>query len=196
MSENKMKKAVYNNVYGEEVSFNFNPSPSVSDKVSFVKTVVDTIVDDSYLSIARDMFFDFYLISIFTDVDIKEFYEGKEVSVSTIEELLDETNIAEVVKLNMDNGVIAELETAVDLDIEYRTGIHRNYIEDSIGNLINTFNNKVNDFDTDIMMDVIGKLSSISGEFTPEKMLDAYANADAFKKKIIEQDVTDAEQVK
>lgn len=188
-----MKKAVYNNVYGEEVSFSFNPSPSVSDKVSFVKTVVDTIVDDSYLSIARDMFFDFYLISIFTDVDTKEFYEGKEVSISTIEELLDETNIAEVVKLNMDDGVIAELEKAVNLDVEYRTGIHRNSIEDSFGNLLDTLSNKVNDFDTDAMMNLIGKLSSISGEFTPEKMLDAYANADAFKKKIIEQDIPDAE---
>ena len=183
MSENKIKTGVYTNMNGEEVSFSFCPSPSMRDKIKFVKSVTETIVDDSYLYIARNMFFDFYLVSIFTNIDTSEFYGDDIDSVSMIEEFLNETTAVDIVKLNMDYGVIAELEKAVDLDIEYRTGIHRNSIEESLSNLLDTLDNKIGELDTDSMMDAISKLSSISGEFTPEKMLEAYANTDMFKNK-------------
>ena len=40
----------------------------------------------------------------------------------------------------------------------------------------------------DSMMEFAQKMNGISGEFTPEKMLEAYANVDSFKNKIIEAD--------
>lgn len=197
MSDSDVKIGMYTNANGEEVSFAFNSNPSMRDKITFVKSVSETIVGDSYLYIARDMFFDFFIITYFTNVDTSNFFneenEDDQDSISMVEQMLAETNIAQIVKENMDYDVLMELEMAVDLDIEYRTGIHRSPIEYSLSSLLDTLDMKIGNFDTDSIMNVISKLSNISGEFTPDKMLEAYANNESFKKMVIGKDHSDVD---
>ena len=196
MSDDKIKAGVYIDVNGDSVPFMFNSSPSMYDKINFVSMVTDVVVGDTYASIARDMFFDFYLVAMFTDIDISYFYDEettlkKEDEITSrdliiaAEKMVNETNIVDIVTMNMGYELVEELSNAVDADIEYRTGIHKNSIEQSLTKLIDTLERKVSNIDFDNVMDVGTKLAGISGELTPERILEAYANTDIYKKKLV-----------
>ena len=181
-----MKKNVKMGVYtrnGESISFNFYTNLRTVDKMKFVDTVTSYVVGDNYNSVIRDMMFDFTIIDIFTDVDITEIVNSKTNSINMIEDLLDETNIAAIVRANAENGLIAELEKAVDDNIEYRTGVRKNPIADSISSLLNTIETKLAGIDTDGMMQMAQVISGMSGEMTPERMLEAYSKSDMFKER-------------
>lgn len=162
------------------VGFKFYTNLRKSEKASFVNNVTDTIVGSSYDSILRDMIFDFQIIAMFTDVDVTDIVESPN-SLIRIEDLLEDTNIVDIVKANAEEGLIDELNKAVDLNIEYRTGIHRNGFEEALTKLINTIENKINDVDTSSMMELAEKLSVVSGDITPERIVEAYSKTDAFK---------------
>lgn len=181
-----MKKNVKMGVYtrnGESVSFNFYTNLRAVDKMKFVDTVTGYVVGDNYNSVIRDMMFDFTIIDIFTDVDITEIVNSKTNSINMIEDLLDETNIAAIVRANAESGLIAELEKAVDDNIEYRTGVRRNPIADGISSLLNTIETKLAGIDTDGMMQMAQVISGMSGEMTPERVLEAYSKSDMFKER-------------
>lgn len=167
---------------GEEVRFNFYTSLRAYDKMRFVQNVTNLVVGEDYNSVIRDMMFDFMIIDIFTDVDITEINNSKD-AINMIEQFLDETNIVTIVKANAEAGVIAELEKAVDDNIEYRTGVHKNPIADSISSLLNTIETKLSNIDTDSMMQMAQVISGMSGEMTPERLLEAYSNSDMFKER-------------
>lgn len=167
---------------GEEVGFNFYTSLRAYDKMRFVQNVTNLVVGDNYNSVIRDMMFDFMIIEVFTDVDTTEINNSKD-AINTIEQFLDETNIVSIVKTNVADGVIAELEKAVDDNIEYRTGVRKNPIADSISSLLKTIEAKVADIDTDGLMQMAQAVSGMSGEMTPERLLEAYSKSDMFKER-------------
>ena len=180
---NHMNRNVKTGIYthnGEEVNFNFYTSLRAYDKMRFVQNVTNLVVGDNYNSVIKEMMFDFMIIEVFTDVDITEINNSKD-AINMIEQLLDETNIVNIVKANAESGVIAELENAVDDNIEYRTGVRRNTIADSISSLLNTIETKLSDIDTDGMMQMAQVIIGMSGEMTPERMLEAYSKSDIFK---------------
>lgn len=167
---------------GLEFEFNFYTSLRAIDKMRFVDSVTDLVVGDNYNSVIRDMIFNFNIISIFTDVDISDITNPENNdAINMIEDLLNETNIVEIVIANAQTGLIDELNKAVDDNIEYRTGIHKNPLTESLSNLINTIERKLDGIDTDAMMGAAQIFSGMTGELTPERMLDAYANSDVFK---------------
>lgn len=181
MNDGNVKMGVYTRD-GEETSFNFRTSLRAKDKVRFVKSVVGTLVGDDYLHVLKGLIFDYYIIDIFTDVDTSEVPQAID-AINAIEDIVIETNIVEIVKANAEAGLIEELEKAVELDIEYRTGIHSDPIAESLSSLLNKIEEKIEGFDLDSLMGAADALSGISGEFTPDKMLEAFANTDIFKKK-------------
>ena len=188
-----MKKKVMTGAYvkcvndnKEFINFNFYTNLRASEKVKFVNTVTNTLIGSSYDSILRDMIFDFQIICSFTDVDVSEIMEND--TINRIEDLLEETNIVDIVKANAEEGLINELNKAIDLNIEYRTGIHRNDLNNALTGLINTIEKKLNSVDTDSLMEVAGKLSGITGDITPERIVEAYAKTDAFKNHLKEVD--------
>lgn len=177
----EIKAGVYTR-NGEDVPFNFYTSLSAYNKVRFVDSVVSAIVtDDEYNYVIKDMLFDFWVVNFFTDVDVSEIAEA-ENNIDAIEDFLDETNIVDIVKMNVVPGILDELEKAVEFNIEYKTGIHINPISSSLSSLLDTIERKVEDIDFDSMMDIAEVMSGISGELTADKMLDAYAKTDIFKK--------------
>ncbi len=177
----EIKAGVYTR-NGEDVPFNFYTSLSAYNKVRFVDSVVSAIVtDDGYNYVIKDMLFDFWVVNFFTDVDVSEIAEA-ENNIDAIEDFLDETNIVDIVKMNVVPGILDELEKAVEFNIEYKTGIHINPISSSLSSLLDTIERKVEDIDFDSMMDIAEVMSGISGELTADKMLDAYAKTDIFKK--------------
>ena len=173
---------------GEDFSFEFKTSLSANEKVNFVNLVTDLLVEKNYNYVIKDMFFDFMIVCIFTDdVDVAYILSDEctdEEFYNEIENLLEETNAVDIIKKNAEAGLIDDLRQAVDYNVEYRTGIHRNVISESLANLINTVDKKVSGFnvDTESLMGMMDMLGGISGELTADKMLEAYAKSDMYKK--------------
>lgn len=168
---------------GEE-SFNFNFYTNISSamKLEYVNSVVETLVDEyHYNSIIRDLISDFYIISIFTDVDVVELSQS-ETFLEDVEQFLDETNIVEIVKANMREGLLEELNKAVSLSISYLTGIHVNPISESLSSLLSTIEKKIKNIDLGSIdlsgaMDMMQKLVGASADITPESIVNAYINS-------------------
>lgn len=161
---------------GKDFPFNFNTSLSARQKVSFVKDIVDIVVGDNYYDFLTDIMFDFEIIHKFTDVDVSGMDQ-----IDVIERFLNDTNIVEIVKENVGFKLISELRESVDKCIEYKTGIHRNIVDEALGSLLNVVENKVSNIDIDGMMEMAQVMSGISGELTVDKIIEAYGKSDMFR---------------
>lgn len=169
---------------GEEFDFNYYTFLNTADKVNFIKSVTEVVVGDNYYSIIKNLMFDFQIIDKFTDIVVHEIIgcAKDELNIDTIEDFLIETNIVEIIKANVIPNVIEELEKAVDDNIEYLTGIHRNSVAESFSRLINTIEQKVSSIDNEAMVEMSKIMNNISGDITMDKMLEAYTKSDLFKK--------------
>ena len=179
-----MKKEVMSSVYiknGEEIAFAFYTSLRATDKIKFVNTVVNTLVGESYNSLIRDLIFDYIIIRNLTDVDTTYIDESPN-SIDLIEDLLDETNIVKVVRANA-SELIEELEKAVDENIEYKTGIHKNSFVESLAHLLGTLEKKISTIDTEEMMKAAQVLGNLSGEINAQDIFKAYGESDLFKER-------------
>lgn len=182
-----IKKNIKTGVYsykGKDITFNFYSNLTAYDKIKFINFVVNTlIVGDDYYAVIKELIFDFEIIDIFTDIDISEIKEAPD-TINRIEDFLSETNIVEIVKANVDKELIEELSRAVDDNIEYRTGIHKNNFTDILSHFLKVVEKKIENINTEEMMEMATKINNIAGELTPEKILDAYSRTDMFKQKI------------
>lgn len=184
MNMNKTKTGAY--FYGDEsYNFNFTTSLSASDKISFVNSVVNTVVDNNYYTVIRDILFDFSIIRTFTDIDTT-FVKNSDSMIDTIEKFLEETNIVDIVKVNMEIGLFEELNEAVNKAIEYRTGIHPSPLNDALASLLSTLEKKVNEYDLGSMMGVAQKFMGMTEEFNLDNLVKAYMNSDTHKNNLVE----------
>lgn len=185
-------------VRGDETyNFNFGTDLSIADKQKFVNSVVNLVVDDEkkkYNSILRDLIFDFYTIDFLTNIDTTELKESS-FFVNDVEQFLEETNIIDIVKANVSTTLFDELNEAVDKSIEYITGIHTNPLGEALASLVNTLEKKVNELDMGSMMDMAQKFAGMTGELTPESVINAYINSDIYKKNAAEIAESKAEKI-
>ena len=189
MKEIKNGVFTYNN---ESYNFEFKTSLSAHDKQVFVKTVVGNLVDDAgYDVVIKDLIFDFVIIEVFTNIDTSfinmEDDEGNDINpIIPIEHFLEETNVVDIVKENMETGLLDELNRAVDLDIQYLTGIHPNPINEAITSLISTIEKKIGEVDLDSMMSMAQKFAGMTEDFTLDNIVNAYMNSDIHKSNLAE----------
>ena len=190
-----MMKEMKNGVFtynGESYNFDFKTSLSAHDKQMFVKTVVNSLVDDGgYDVVIKDLIFDFVIIDVFTNIDTSFINmkddDGDDIDpVILIEHFLDETNVVDVVKANMEVDLLDELNHAVDLNIQYLTGISPNPLSEAVANLVSTIEKKINEVDLSNMMDVAQKFAGMTENFTLDDIVNAYMNSDAHKKNLAE----------
>lgn len=177
----------------ESFSFEFATDLTASKKITFVNSVVDTIVGNNYNSLIRDMMFDHMIIQMFTNVG-NSYFKDADDKIDAIEHFLEETNIVEIVKANMKIGLFDELNNAVNKAIEYRTGIHASPIADSLANLFSTIEKKINEIDLSNAMEMVQKFAGMTGEFTPESIVNAYMNSELHQKNL--EDIAESKKEK
>lgn len=178
---NEIKTGVYT-IDDKDTPFAFYTSLNAYRKSQFVVSVSNILVGDNYNCVIRDLAFDFCIVAIFTDIDTSDVQDADD-GVTAMEEFVEEFKpVIDIVKENVEDGVLDELNAAIDLNIEYRTGIHINPISSSIANFIDTIERKVDGIDLNSMMDLAQSMAGISDELTADKLLDAYAKTDVFKK--------------
>ena len=182
-----MKNEVMSGVYtqnGEEINFVFYTKLKAKDKIKFVNTVTNILVGDFYNSIIRNLIFDFEFINMFTDIDVADMEESPDM-LSEMEEFLEKTNAVEVIKSNAAE-LIEELSKAVDENIEYKTGIHKNSFVESLAHLLGTLERKISTIDTEEMMKAAQVLGSLSGEINTQDIFKAYGESDLFKERFVQ----------
>lgn len=187
----EMKNGVF--TYNDnDYNFDFSTSLSAYEKQIFVKTVVDNLVDEeSYDVVLRDLIFDFIIIEMFTNIDtsfinVKD-EDGNDISpIITIEHFLKESNVVDVVKANMEDGLLDELNHSIDLNIQYLTGIQTNPLNDALANLLSTLEKKINETDLNDAMKMAQKFMSMTGEFNLDNLVNAYMNSDVHKENLEE----------
>lgn len=184
-----MKNGVFT-YKNESYNFDFKTSLSALDKQLFVRRVVRNLVDNSgYDVVLRDLIFDFVVIEMFTNIDTS-FIEmkgddGEDINpIIVVEHFLEETDVAGVVKANMEDGLLDELNHAIDLNIQYITGINPNSLSDSVSRLVSTIEKKISKVDLDGMMDVVNKFANMNEDFTVENIVNAYMNSDVHKENL------------
>lgn len=169
----------------ENIGFTFKTYLTTSEKAKFVAAVTDVLVGDNYLPVLRDVFFDYYIIALFTNVNTGIDFKAESIDIiDEIENFLNETNIVDIVKANIDDELINELNKAIDENIEYRTGIRKNILNDSLASLFGVIEKKVNQIDLTNAMDMIKVFSDMTGDFTPENLVNAYMNSDIAKQNV------------
>lgn len=182
----------------ETYNFEFCTDLSAYNKLVFVRSVVDTLVDEeSYDYIIKDLIFDFCIIKTFTNIDtsfinVKD-EDGNLLSpIIFIERFLEETNVVDIVKANMEIGLLEELNDSVNKSLQYRTGIAPSPLSDSLSSLLSTLERKIEGVDLDSMMSMAQKFAGMTGELTPENIMNAYINSDMHKKNLAE--ITEAKK--
>lgn len=182
---NEMKSGVY--IRGEEnYAFNFYTDLTAAQKLMFVDSVIELLVDEThYNSVIRDVIFDYLTIKYFTNIDLTEFDESHNF-LNDVEDFLYETNIVEIVKANAHPTLFDELNKAVDDSIEYLTGIHKNPLNDSLSSLMKTLEKKIKEVDLDSMMEMASKFVNMTGDFTPDSIVSAYLDSDIHKQNLNE----------
>lgn len=172
-------------IKGEEfIDFNFGTDLSTFNKQKFVNSVVNLVVDDkNYNSILRNLVFDFYVIDILTDIDTAEIKQSPHF-VNEVEQLLEETNIVDIVKANASPTLFDELNDAVDKSIEYLTGIHTNPLGEALASFVSTLEKKIEGVDLESMMVMAQKFTEMTEKLTPESVTNAYINSDIHKKNL------------
>lgn len=187
MNEMKMGVFTYND---ESYNFNFKTSLLAYEKQMFVKTVVNNIIDETgYDVVIKDLIFDFTIIETFTNIDTSFINmkddDGEIVEpIILIEHFLEETNVVDIVKENMEFGLLDELNHAVELNIQYLTGINPNPLNEAVASLLSTLEKKVNEVDLDSMMGMAQKFAGMTEGFTLDNIVNAYMNSDVHKENL------------
>ena len=177
---------IYNSKYYDsklekEIDFKYRTELTLQQKVSFVNFVLGVIFDDDYcFSIIKNEVFDIALIYMFTDV--LKYDEDFTFSLNNIEEMLNTTNVIEILKKEIDNDLIKDLNEVIDINIAYKTGINVNSISTSFSSLLKTIENKVSDFDVDEFSNTLKKFGDITNGMSPDKIIELYTKTDAYKK--------------
>ncbi len=178
---NNVKTGQYN-YKGKEYTFDFYTDIDVIKKSKFVTNITDLIVyEDNYQSVLRDVMFDFEIIKIFTNAFEDTEIDEKGYLLADVVDFVENTKVVEIVKANAVDGLINELNEAVDKNIEYKTGIHRNPVGEATASLLKTIENKINNIDLDKLMKFAEVFKDTPKDMTLEKLIDAYGKSDVFK---------------
>ena len=171
----------YDSKLEKEIDFKYRTELTLQQKVSFVNFVLGVIFDDDYcFSIIKNEVFDIALIYMFTDV--LKYDEDFTFSLNNIEEMLNTTNVIEILKKEIDNDLIKDLNEVIDINIAYKTGVNVNSISTSFSSLLKTIENKVSDFDVDEFSNTLKKFGDITNGMSPDKIIELYTKTDAYKK--------------
>ena len=171
----------YDSKLEKEIDFKYRTELTLQQKVSFANFVLGVIFDDDYcFSIIKNEVFDIALIYMFTDV--LKYDEDFTFSLNNIEEMLNTTNVIEILKKEIDNDLIKDLNEVIDINIAYKTGVNVNSISTSFSSLLKTIENKVSDFDVDEFSNTLKKFGDITNGMSPDKIMELYTKTDAYKK--------------
>ena len=182
---NYTEKSTYTH-NGEVIEFNYSPTATYTEQVSFVDIVSKNVfVDGNYLLLLEDITFNFMLVKTFTDIKADCIAEG---DIDAFAEFDKATDITNKLRKLINPQLIKSLETSVKDNIVYKKNIAHDNISTALVDLINTVKEKIEAFgdglDSNAVMEFIQKFSE--ADLNSESIVDAYLNSDVHKNKVTE----------
>lgn len=144
------------------------------EKLQFINNTVSWVVGEDYRPILKRFAYR-YNLCLLSDVDFNQFVSADEngSNVAELIEFIDNTDLPDIIEAELDMAVVDELKENIDLDIEYRTGIHRDSISSAISDLINKFSKKMDEVLTPDTLDALTKIASMADP-EPKEMVNAF----------------------
>lgn len=171
----------YDSELEKEVDFQYCTELNLQEKVDFINNVLQVLFqNDYYYSILKQKVFDFMLINFFTNVIKNE--EEFDMTLIKMDNIVMNTTIIDVIYDKVDKNLIQELYDAIDVNIEYKTGIHKDELSTTFSNLLNSIEEKVNEFDIKGLAKTLKKFGDVTDGMKPEKIMDLYTKTDTYKK--------------
>lgn len=178
---------------GEVKQFNYRTSLTVVEKMKFVEEAVKLVITDTYEYVIRDLMFDYLVIRAFTDVNCSDIDEcdNSRLVMEMVEDLVCNTSVVDTVKAHAGDAIFTQLNRAIDYDIQCKTGLQINPVQEALAGILRTIDSKLASYDTESMSNVMRMLNGINAnDFNVDALLNAYANSDVFK--IQQQNLLDA----
>lgn len=150
MNEIKIAKFEYDDgTSRNEYEYTYKTDLSLKEKAEFVVLVTNKVVSEHYNKTMYNFVFDLELILMFADIDIEKtvlgVYENADdwEYIFALQRFMTKTTVLSEIKDGIRPGLLDELKEAVDCNIEYKTGIQLNRVEDAIMGLIDLLSEKV-----------------------------------------------------
>lgn len=168
----------------EKIEFDFSTNISMLGKMNLVKKTVERcIIDEHFFSNLLPVIFNYHIIMYFAAIDLSDIEEAEINGIDKMCDFVQNTNIAEIIRENMDDGVLDELVKAVDADVEFKTGIHPNPLNEVLSRLLETFEKKIENIDVETLIKSATKVAGIKEQLTPTGLINAYNDSEVFNKK-------------
>ena len=159
---------------GEVYEFHYTNKLSAIEKLAFVLGVCDWIItSEGYYPMLRSYAFR-YQLCLMTDIDRSVFAdEGGSFNIAKFIEFADESRFEYDMIDNIDSALIEELNDTIDLNVEYKTGIHRDNISAELSELIKSIRKSIDAIASPDVINNIAKLSE-NGELSAQSIVGAY----------------------
>ena len=144
------------------------------EKLQFINNTVSWVVGEDYRPILKRFAYR-YNLCLLSDVDFNQFVSADENgnNIAELIEFIDSTDLPDIIENSLDIAVVDELKENINLDIEYRTGIHSDSISSAISDLINTLSKKMDELLTPDTLDALTKIASMD-TVEPKAVVDAF----------------------
>lgn len=175
---------------GEDVEYHYSSSATYSEQITFVNAVTNIVVNEyNYISLLKGVAFNYALVTMFTDIDGIIFKdENGEADIDIFDKFDNETGVSDFLKSVIDSKIITALNSSLDDNIAYKTGIHRDLISMAVVDLIKTLENKINDFSSNLgnneLIDFVKKFNA--EDMNSESIVKSYLDSNTYKKNVAE----------
>ena len=196
MSEIKIAKFEYDDGTSmKEYEYTYKTDLNIKEKAEFVVFVTNRIISEHYNKVMYDFVFDLALIQMFTDIDIKNTILGIEDDIDdweyifALQRFMSKTTVLSEIKDGIKLGLLDELKEAVDCNIEYKTGVRPNRIEEAVLGLIDLITAKVKE--TEINVSDVKKNIEMFPKFvkntSSQEMINAIASSPEVREMALKQ---------
>lgn len=171
----------YDNRLERTVDFEYTTELTAQQKVNFVNNVLEVIFSNDYCySIIKDEIIDVMLVDTFTNILKTD--EDFDYKLNAIDDFLNNTNVVNIIRENINPHLYEELVNAIDENISYKTGIDRNGISTALSSLLKTIEETVSAFDVDELTNALKEFGGLTDNLSEEKIMELYTKTDAYKK--------------
>lgn len=197
MSEIKIAKFEYDDGTSmKEYEYTYKTNLNIKEKAEFVVFVTNRIISEHYNKVMYDFVFDLALIQMFTDIDIKNTILGIEDDIDdweyifALQRFMSKTTVLSEIKDGIRPGLLDELKEAVDCNIEYKTGIHHNRVEDAIMRLIDLLSEKVKSWaiDSDSAKKIVELFPRFVKNTSSQEIINAIASSPEIREMALNRD--------
>ena len=185
--DNKTEHGVYT-IDNEVTDYHYTSYIGTAAQVNFVKAVTEMIIGGGeYIPLLKEPLFNYVLLSVFTDIDLTKFVDDDgDLLIDDFVEFDTVSGVSAKLKLLIDSDMLYQIQTSLDTNLAYKTGLHKDDMTDAVVELVKILGDKINsigkDLNTEKVNEFITKFNN--SDLNTESIVKAYLDSDGFNSKM------------